>query len=250
MKHDLVNLSGDTEMNSGGYHQMQTRQKEIVWNKLQTISVNQALEAWYQTLPKLTEKNYRSGFNRIIELGLLNPESNLQCFALINHEAVVDEIKLTKIWSEATCQARAAGYISFTAFLQRRTQGIVSKATTSKEGVSKTFFKIREKVKTPALSKEQTKSFMHELRKINYRDYLIAKVILQGGKRKGEVLVLQKDDIDFEHCRITFNQTKTRGVEKQTIINYPKEFIIELSNHLGTRSGLVFVTRNLKRISP
>ena len=240
MKNEILNPFSDNDVSSGNYFRVVSEKKETVWTQLKQITVQSALEAWYRTLPLLTKKNYQSGFNRIMDLGLVDPNWDLQYFALINHESKVDEIKLLPRWSEATRQARAAGYISFTAFLQRRTQGVINKAISNKEGVSKTFFKIRDKVKTPTLTKKQTINFFIELKKINYRDYLIAKVILQGGKRKGEVLALERKNIDFENNRITFKQSKTRGVIKQTVVNYPEVFMNELGDYLKKRAGIVY----------
>ena len=232
----------------GDYLRSISEKRETAWIRLGEISVKRALEAWYHTLSPHTRKNYRSGMNRLISMGFLNVEATLQQFSLVNHEAKVDEIKLVNFWSEATRQARAAGYISFTSFLHRRTQGIVTRALPSKEGSNRTFFKVRDKVKTPALSKEQTKRFLHELGKINYRDCLIAKVTLQGGKRKGEVLALRREDIHFAENCISFDQSKTRGVLKQSVISYPPELMQELACYLGERNGLVFVTRNIKKV--
>ena len=250
MSNNSLSHFGQSPLKSDDYFRTVTEKKEIVWERLGQISVKQALEAWYRTLPESTKKNYRAGFNRLVCLGLLDLRANLQQFALANHEVRVDEIKRIEDWSEATRQARAAGYISFTSFLQRRTQGIVAKASANREGVGKTFYKVRDKVKTPALSKNQTQLFFDELKQVNYRDYLVAKVILQGGKRKGEVLGLRRKNIHFGKNRIFFDQSKTRGVQKQTVIGFPESFMKELAGYLGDRTGLIFVTRNLKRISP
>jgi integrase/recombinase XerD len=223
---------------------------ESIWKQLAKLSVSDALEKWFSGLPPRTLINYRSGFRRLSALKLINPSLSVQQFSLVNHEAVVDEIKLAKEWSESTKQARAAAYISFTGFLQRRTQGIVRKAAANKEGVNKTFFKVRDKVKTHPLNQRQTGQFLREMEKLNPRDSLIAKLILQGGKRKSEVLSLQVEQIDFDNKRIHFDQTKTRGVIKKTIINYPEHIIAELREFIGEREGTVFVTRNEKPVSP
>jgi len=232
------------------YSQVRRAKEDSIWKQLGRISVREALDIWYNTLNELTEKNYKSGLSRLVELRLIEEEFSLQQFSMVNHESVVDEIKLISDWSEATKQARAAAYISFTAFLQRRTQGIVSKAVANKEGTNKTFFKVRDKVKTKALSRDETRRFISVLEIINKRDALIAKLLLQGGKRKEEVLRLTTESISFEENKITFKQSKTRGTEKVTTINYPEHIIEDLNKYLGNRNGLVFVTRNSKKIAP
>ncbi len=248
-EHSVINQE-DQSVLPDSYEQARSQINDITWKHLAGITVQQALETWFTTLGLHTAKNYRSGFLRLIELAIVNSAMNLQAFSLINHESVVDDIKMINDWSEATKQARAAAYISFTGFLQRRTQGIVRKAVANKEGANKTFFKVRDKVKTEALSQPQTRQFIQQIEKINERDGLIAKLILQGGKRKEEVLNVKIEDIDFTKKQITFVQTKTRGMEKVTIINYPDHVMQELKTYIADRTGLVFITRNHKKVAP
>ncbi|MBU2511790.1 site-specific integrase [bacterium] len=235
---------------STSYEQARSSINDSIWKRLGNISVDEAIENWLETLCHFTRINYLAAFKRMTHLGLINPKLTLQVFSLVNHEAVVDDIKLVDEWSEATRQARAAAYISFTGFLQRRTQGVVRKAMPSKEGTNKTFFKVREKVKTESLSQSQTRRFLQALEIINKRDCLIAKLMLQGGKRKFEVLNLKVSQIDFPENRISFEQTKTRGIIKVTVVNYPEHVMTELKEYIGDRKEFVFVTRSGNRISP
>ena len=250
MKNDIVLSPILRENFPNSYESSKNQKNEEIWKRLSHVSVGDALHFWLETLRRLTRENYHAGFKRLEQLNLVNLKSTLQQFSLINHEAVIDEIKLIHHWSEATRQARAAAYISFTGFLQRRTQGIIHKAVSNKEGNNKTFFKVREKVKTSALSQIETRNFFQEIEKINVRDALIAKLLLQGGKRKTEVLGLNTEQIDFDLQTITFVQTKTRGMEKVTVINYPPHIMSELKEYVGQRSGLVFITQNGRKISP
>lgn len=221
---------------------------EDIWRQLKNLTVRDALKNWLDRLTPLTKLNYACAFKRFADIKLVNPDFSMQRFSLINHEIVIDEIKKRDHWSEATKQARAAAYISFTSFLERRTQGIVKKALVNKHGVAKTFFKIRNKVKTKALSKQQTKRFLKELEKINRRDALIAKLLLQGGKRKQEVLSLKTEQIDYTNNRISFIQSKSRGTQKIIIITYPPHIMKELRHYVYGRSGLVFITRNNTKV--
>lgn len=231
------------------FEQAKSSVKESIWQKLATISVKQALSEWVFGLKDNTRINYLVGFKKLIELNLVDPHLSLQQFSLVNHEAVIDEIKQIIKWSEATRQARAAAYISFTGFLQRKTKGVVRKAIASKDGVAKTFFKTRDKVKTHALDQLQTRKFLQAIESLNKRDALIAKLILQGGKRKNEVLALEVDQISFEMNQIEFEQSKTRGTQKKTVINYPNHIMLELREYIKDRNGVVFVTRNGKSIA-
>ncbi len=50
-----------------------------------------------------------------------------------------------------------------------------------------------------------------ELEKLNFRDALIAKIALQGGKRINEALNLKVEQIGWTKHEITFFQFKTGG---------------------------------------
>lgn len=225
------------------YEEAQSLKQEALWKNLSEVSVGQAISEWLTTLSALTSKNYLSGMKRLAELKLISLEMTLQQFTLVNHNATIDKIKVIPNLSECSKQARAACYISFTQFLCRRTQGMISKAVPSKEGVSKTFYRVREKVATEAMTKMQWSEFLDELEKINKRDCLIAKIILQGGKRMSEVLSLTTRAIDFNLREITFQQSKTKGYKKETIITYNQEIMGELKEYIGSRKGLVFITK-------
>ena len=147
----------------GDYEQAKAFQANLVWEKLDEVTVEQAIIYWLPTLSLKTQINYRSGVRKLVEFGLLNPLMTLQAFALVNHEVVIDRIKLIQDWAESSRQARAACYISFTGFLSRRLQGVIKKAIPSKEGSTKTFFSVYEKVKTKAMTRAQWLLFFKEL---------------------------------------------------------------------------------------
>lgn len=230
------------------YEQARSLQTNLVWKKLSELTVEEACSHWITTLGHNTRANYRSGMRKLAEYGLLNPRMSLQAFALINHEGILDRIKLVDDWSECTRQARAACYISFTAFLSRRLQGVVKKALPNREGAAKTFFKVRDKVKTSAMNRVQWLRFLEVLERINPRDCLIAKIILQGGKRVSEVLHLRTEQIDWDLRQITFTQSKTKGVHKETVITYPESLLVNLKQWIGDRKGYVFITRAAKQV--
>jgi integrase/recombinase XerD len=232
------------------FEETQSLKKEIIWQRLAQVTVEEALSEWFSTLSSLTAKNYLSGMKKLADVGLINIQTTLQSFALINHDAVIDNIKNLSDMTESTKQARAACYISFTRFLSRRTQNMIAKVIPCREGTEKTFYRIREKVSTPAMNRAQWTAFFDELHKLNHRDCLIAKIILQGGKRMNEVLSLQCDQINFQTNEITFKQSKTRGYEKETIITYPDSLFIEVKNYIGGRNGLVFITKNNQYVMP
>lgn len=232
------------------FEQAKRLKEEKAWRDISLVSVDEAKDEWLQTLPRLTAKNYASGINFLSAKGILNLELNLQAFALVNQDAVIDIIKSLEGVSECTKQARAACFISFTRFLSRRTEGLIKRAVPCREGTIKTFGKVREKVKTNAMSHKEWSAFLRELDKINRRDCLIAKLILQGGKRISEVLSLSTDQIDFDTREITYMQSKTRGYHKETVITYPQSVITDLKTYLYDRSGHVFITISGRPVVP
>lgn len=232
------------------YSQVKNLREEAIWRNLDTISVEQALDAWYKSMNRLTAINYQSGMKKLAEFGFLNPFLSLQQFSQMNHNAVIDRIKKEKSiqWSECSRQARAAAYISFTSYLCRQTEGIIKKAIPNREEANKTFKRVHKHVVTEAMAQAQWVSFLAALQKINNRDCLIAKIALQGGKRIGEVLSLITDKIDWNNNQITFKQFKTRGAIEETVITYPISVMSELKRYIGERQGIVFVTRTGKSI--
>lgn len=228
----------------GTYEEIKSSVREEYWKHLAGIPISQAVDHWLDTLSIHTRKNYRCAIGQLEQLQFLNLDHSLQQFALYNHESIVDRIKNIDFWKETTKQARAACYISFTGFLERRTQGLIRKAIPNKEGNAKTFFRVHEKVVTPALNRAQWTKFFDELSKINWRDALIGRVILQGGKRASEVLLARIDQVDWEKRQIMFTQSKTKGMVKHTVITYPETIMSDLKGYVDDRNGLIFVTKN------
>ena len=122
----------------------------------------------------------------------------------------------------------------------------IKKALPCKEGTAKTFYRVHEKVKSHAMTQAQWINFFIELEKINFRDTLVAKIALQGGKRINEVLNLSAEQIDWAKNEITFFQSKTKGLQKKVIITYPQSIMDRLNAYIGERQGLVFITRTCK----
>ncbi|MCE5315975.1 MAG: site-specific integrase [Parachlamydia sp.] len=224
------------------FQQAYEAKRDLVWNKLDTIRVEDTLDQWFATLGGRTRINYISGMRRLTNAGLIDPMITLQAFSLVNHDAIVDKIKHLPEVQETTRQARAALYISFTRYLSRRFPDVFKKAMPSREGTSKTFFRVHEKVVTEAMNQAQWTAFFSSLESINSRDCLIAKITLQGGKRIREVLHLTVEQINWEKREITFTQSKTKGVRKETVITYPESIMRDLYDYIGDRLGYVFIS--------
>ena len=232
------------------YSQVKELRDEAVWRNLDNVTVEQALNSWYQSMNRLTSINYQSGMKKLAEHGFINSHLSLQQFSLINHNAVIDTIKKDRsvTWSECSRQARAAAYISFTSYLCRQTDGMIKKALPNREEANKTFKRVHKHVVTEAMTHAQWISFFAALQTINSRDCLLAKIALQGGKRISEVLSLTTDKIDWKANQISFRQLKTRGTVEETVITYPTSVLKDLKQYIANRKGLVFITRTGKAI--
>lgn len=248
----FINDESKSSLATHSYAQTRELKNNILWNTLNQISLFEALILWTDKLNPHTSRSYKSSFIALDRLGILSLMTTLQEFSMLNHNVILDNIKQAKAvkkWSEGTKQVRAAAYISFTKFLYRYTEGIISPAIPCSQESCKTFFRVRDKVKTKAMSLLQTRMFLSSLKQINYRDWLIAQTLIQGAKRIGEVLSISTEQICFHRNTITFFQTKSRSLEVTTIINYPEYFMLNLKQYIGDRSGTVFITKNQKPVS-
>lgn len=238
-----IRLSQVSGLEVKTFEQAKNLRDNLIWQQLDKITVEEALYQWFATLNPKTQINYQSAMRKLALLGFIHPTMTLQAFALVNHNTIIDGIKRVQDWTESSCQARAACYISFTRFLSRRTHGIIPRAIPNRESGSKTFFSVYEKVKTEAMTQAQWIRFLEELEKISPRECLIAKIILQGGKRVSEVLLLEVEQVDFDRKKIFFKQSKTKGMKKETVITYPDSVMEKLRLYIGERKGYVFVSR-------
>lgn len=241
-------LSIKNAITTNSFIQAKDIKNNVLWNKLDQISLFEAVILWADKLNPHTSRSYKNSFMALDRVGLLSLKISLKEFSLLNHNIILDKIKQIQQknktnWSEGTKQVRAAAYISFTKFLYRYTEGLISPAIPCAQESCKTFFPVRNKVKTNAMSLIQTRMFLSSLKKINYRDWLIAQTLVQGAKRVGEVLSICRDQVCFQKNTITFFQTKNRRQEITTVISYPEYFMLNLQQYLGNRSGFVFVTK-------
>jgi len=234
--------------NSLSYSQAMTIKDEVVWDRMQYLTIGEIIQDWLEGFKKNTKLTYSFGVGVLEKHGIWNLSNSLQSFSLVNHNAVVDRIKHLPM-AETSRQARAALYLSFISYLRRRFSGVFYRATPQKHGVNKTFFQVYEKCKTNAMNMHQWNKFLDALDKISKKHCLFAKIALQGGKRVSEVLTLTIDKINWESREITFTESKTRGMIKETVITYPKSIIDELKYLVGDREGLVFITKYGKQIA-
>lgn len=255
------------EKNKFNYKQIVEIKNERLWQALSKVNLSTAIAEWIETITNpCTKSSYITSMKELLSRGFLNPNWSLQIFGVLSANAIIDQIKVEKIyikdkirentekeWSVRTREARISCLLAFTRYLSRKTEGIIAKATPNKTGLEKTFSPPSKKVKTEALSRSQLYRFLEELEQINSRDALIAKLCLHGAKRINEVLSLEISQVDFEKRQILFKQSKSKLTDDFTIINFEKEGALALLQKLqictqGRKSGLVFVTKNNKGV--
>lgn len=229
------------------------KDNSVFIQRLALMPIETAIEDWLSNLHIETRKNYSYYMNDLMRRGIIISFTSLHMFNQIPHERIIDHIKSIGGWSEGTKQVRAACYISFTSYLNRISQGWFRKAEPSTLNSNKTFFCIRDKCKTRALTFHEWHKFIDALYKINKRDSLIAKMMLQGAKRISEVLSLTIEQIEFERRIIHFKQSKTMGTEKKIPITYPEKFMKELKEYIEKtyeyrKNNIVFITKYGKKI--
>ncbi len=228
--------------------------KDELWQQLATKTILEAAQSFLDTLNPHTKRSYRCSFNKIFELlndkNLLSPSMTLQTFSMCNMENLLDCIRANLIGSESTKQHRAAAFIALTNYLARKTQGMIKSAVPVKGGRNATFRKVRDKADTEALTHEEYIRFINALKIISFRDYLIAKAIMQGAKRVSEVLSAKIGQIDWSKNLITYKQSKASEIERFTKIYYTDQFMDELRHYLYDRTeGHIFLSRNHRPIS-
>jgi len=134
--------------------------------------------------------------------------------------------------------------------IEDQSSGMIRKVVPNREKANKTFRKIRNKSTTAAMNEQQWLSFVHILKETNFRDYLLAKLLLQGGKRLSEATTAKIEQIDWQAKTISFRQLKSEVLEKETIISFPESFLEELKDYLNGRTkGLIFLTKNGNQLS-
>ena len=232
------------------YESSKALKNESVWRGLDKIHLGQAVRLFVKTLSKHTGDAYGTAFGLFFAYGFLNSHMTLREFSMMNLESKLDQIKTSMEGKEATKQARAAAFVSFTGFLQRKTEGLIKKAVPNKEKGRKTFQKIREKTVCDTLSSDEVKRFLDALKNTSLRNYLIAAMQIQGAKRISEVLHSKIEDIDWENGSLRFKQMKSDILEKETVVFFPGRFMSELRGYLNGRTiGAVFITKSGRQMS-
>ena len=224
-------VSGDDVIEWIRPNQIDLKKKERddkIANALSGVDVETALEPFLGSLKQNTEKTYRVGFTYLFKNKILDPKQKLDDFAILNYNDVLHAIQNEHTGSKASRMNRAAAFISFTKFLNKKTNGLVAVCTPHTTGVDKTFFKVREKATSKPLSRPDCVRLLDSMKVVHYTTYIIAKIALNSGRRILEVLNLKWRDINFNQNTISFRVLKTR-TEKIVRVKYGQDVFDDLS---------------------
>lgn len=219
------------------------KQQEEILSLCSNTTILQSADAFLKTFSNEgTRKQALSTFKMFFKGEILSPNMTLYDFSIVNTNNILDSIQGITNLAKSTKQTRAALFISFTKFLNRKLDGLIRVPTPNREKGRETFKKIRDKTVYDPLMEEEIFVFLKHLKKESLRNYLIAACQLQGAKRISEVLNSRIEDIDWTTQTIKFKQLKM-DIEKFIVVTFHEIFMERLQSYLCGRSeGFIFLT--------
>lgn len=99
--------------------------------------------------------------------------------------------------------------------------------------------------RTRFLTESECTSLLNETRQMEDKAlYTVIVLALSTGARKGEILGLRWDDIDFKRQKLTFQQTKNGESRAVALVGKPHEVLSEWRHQRSNNSSLVFPSLN------
>lgn len=186
-----------------------------------------------------TKRTYTFGFELFWDQKFLDPKMTLQDFCFCNRDDILDRIRSDLRnkdggkAADATRQARAAQYVSFTGFLARGYHYIhagmtLTKANICKQGYSKTFSHKRKETHATILTEEELDQFYDALSAISQTGYIIAIIQYHGARRVGEVAKIRIKDILFNLGAISIVPSKGGQIQKAKVLVYLPPWVMDL----------------------
>ena len=194
------------------------KRDDNIYSALESYTIKEAIESFLTILKPSTAKAYRCSLKWLHNKKIIDFDQKLSKFALVNYSNILAQIRKEAI-IPATQQARAAALISFTKYLNSRTNRLIPRCQPVSHGVERTFKSIREKSKTKPMTRLQSKQLLETLKVINFQTYVIAFLALNSGRRISEVLQITWKDVNFEERKISFKILKLQ-YEKVVNITY------------------------------
>ncbi len=228
------------------------KRDDNIYSALESYTIKEAIESFLTILKPSTAKAYRCSLKWLHNKKIIDFDQKLSKFALVNYSNILGQIR-TEAIIPATQQARAAALISFTKYLNSRTNRLIPRCQPVSHGVERTFKSIREKSKTKPMTRLQSKQLLETLKVINFQTYVIAFLALNSGRRISEVLQITWKDVNFEERKISFKILKLQ-YEKVVNITYSSTIfedlmIIRRTNTYAQSTSPVFLRNNGSPVS-
>lgn len=229
-----------------------TRRDNAVYEALKAHTVEEGIDSFLTVLKPSTARAYKSSLTWLKKKGILSFDQRLSEFALVNYSMVLGGIRGQGL-SLATEQARAAAFISFTKYLNTRSNNLIPRCQPVTTGVEKTFGRLREKGTTKPLSRFEARHLLEILKVLHFQTYVISFICLNAGRRITEVLELRWRDVDFDKKQITF-VVKKLTFEKRVSVTYEDGLFADLGilkrcNPFSQSASHIFLRTNGQPIS-
>jgi len=200
-----------------------------------------------------TRTTYTEGFNSLIEQRFIDPNHTLREFKEINGENLLDQVRQNykakrngKYFesSHSTRQLRCAMILSFSKYLQRKTESYLTQITANRMSAGMTFSHRRRKTAASKLNQHQIDCFLAALKGFSLRGYIFANLQIFGCRRMSEIINCHIADLDLDNKRIFFRPLKKKNVVVEPIAIYlPSEFISLIKEYVKDRSqGFLFTS--------
>ena len=196
--------------------------KAKVLEALSTHTLESVVPLFLASLSPATARTYKYALRRLMKVNL-KPEITITEFSLINVQDLLDSLITESGVSRSVKTVRASSLISFTKYLNRKTEGITPIAVPIKTGGARTFLRQREKSSTTPLTKSDCLQFIDAMKLVDFPTSVMVKLTLNAGRRIQEVLNLKMKDADFENNKISFTVSK---------LQFEKIVRIQLSNEI------------------
>lgn len=230
-------------------HVMLARRDALANHRLETV-IHSWLHAMHNPDTQLNYVRYIKDFKK--RGGFLNiaPDEvlfSVETFRSANHVDAAERIMNIPEWSDATKLARVACYQSLCIYLERLSYGWFPRVRPSH--MTRSMGKQRNSI---ALTLTEWENLIHELHKINHRDSLIARCLMEAPNLFA-VFSLTIRMIDFATKTINFKRAGKMNNVKQVV--YPESFMEELKYYLNETatqrkdSTIVFITRRGKKLA-
>lgn len=186
-----------------------------------------------------TKRTYAFGFELFWDQKFLDRNMTLQSFCFCNRDDILDRIRSDlclkdgRRAADATRQARAAQYVSFTGYLARGYHYIhdgmtLTKANICKQGSNKTFAHKRKETHATILTRHELDLFFKALRDISLLGFIFALIQYNGARRVGEVAKIRIKDILFHLGAISILPSKSGQIQKARILVYMPPLVMHL----------------------